>query len=153
MTPEIVRMPAFAVAGFTTRTANEREMSGEGRIGPLWQKYMTSGNGAIPRVIDPSLTFSVYTNYESDHTGAYDVILGKPVGNLESISDPLRGVAIPATEYAVFPAASATPDGIRSAWMAVYEYFDGPTNLRRAFTADFERYSADGVQLYIAVAP
>ena len=151
MTPEIVRMPAFAVAGFTTRTANEREMSGEGRIGLLWQRYMTSGSGAIPGVTDPSLTFSVYTNYESDHTGAYDVILGKPVGSLEAVSDPLRGIAIPAAEYSVFPAAAATPDAIRSAWMAVYEYFGGPTNLRRAFTADFERHAAEGVQLYIAL--
>ena len=63
----------------------------------------------------------------------------------------MRGVAIPAAEYSVFPAAAATPDTIRSAWIAVYEHFGGPTKLRRAFTADFERYSADGVQLYIAV--
>jgi hypothetical protein len=35
--------------------------------------------------------------------------------------------------------------------MAVYEFFDGPTALRRAFTLDFERYSPEGVRLFIAV--
>ena len=151
MTPEIVRMPAFAVLGFDTRTTNEVEMSGEGRIGPLWRQYLESGSSAIPRVADPAVTFSIYTNYESDHTGAYDVILGKPVNALEPASGSLRGIAIPAGEYAVFPAASATPDGIRAAWMTVYGYFGGRTDPRRACTIDFERYSPEGVQLYIAV--
>jgi predicted transcriptional regulator YdeE len=151
MTPEIVHMPAFAVLGFTTRTTNQREMSGESRIAPLWRDYLNGGDKAIPGVADPSLTFSIYTNYESDHTGAYDVILGKPVSVLEPAPGILRGVAIPAAQYAVFPAAGATPDGIQAAWMAVYQYFDGRKIPRRAFSIDFERYSAEGVQLYIAV--
>jgi len=153
MTPEIVRMPAFEVLGFSTRTTNEQEMSGEGRIGPLWQKYMESGASAIPGVTDPDLTFSIYTNYASDHTGAYDVILGKPVNAADRAPISLRGIAIPAAEYAVFPAVSATPHGIRAAWMTVYQYFAGRTDLSRAFSIDFERYSAEGVQLYIAVQP
>ena len=150
MTLEIVHMPAVAVLGFTTRTTNQREMSGESRIAPLWRDYLNGGDKAIPGVADPSLTFSIYTNYESDHTGAYDVILGKPVSVLESAPGSLRAIAIPAAEYAVFP-ASISPDGIRAAWMAVYEYFDGRKSPRRAFTIDFERYTGEGVQLYIAV--
>jgi predicted transcriptional regulator YdeE len=108
-------------------------------------------SGAIPGVTDPTLTFSLYTNYESDHTGAYDVILGKSVNPLEPAREPLRVVAIPAAEYVVFNAESGSPDAIREAWMGVYDYFSGQTSLRRAFTIDFERYSADGVELYIAV--
>jgi predicted transcriptional regulator YdeE len=153
MMPQIVRQPAFAVLGWTTRTTNEREMSGKGRIGALWQTYLQGGQNAIPNVSDPALTFSIYTNYESDHTGAYDVILGTPVSVEEAASGDLRGIAIPSAQYAVFPAESATADGIRAAWMAVYQYFSGPTDLRRAFSIDFERYSAEGVQLYIAVRP
>lgn len=151
MTDQIVRLPAFAVLGFTARTSNEQEMSGAGHIAQLWQRYMETGGAVIPGVTDPSLTFSIYTNYESDHTGAYDVILGKPVGTLESAPKSLRGIAIPAAEYLVFPVENPGPDGIRTAWMKVYEYFSGQEPRPRAFTADFERYSNDGVQLYIAV--
>jgi predicted transcriptional regulator YdeE len=151
MLENIVRLPAFEVVGFTTRTNNALEMSGQGRIGPLWHTFMENAEKTLPGVIDHSLTFSIYTNYESDQTGAYDVILGKPASNLNSVPEGLRGIAIPAADYLVFPADSPTPEAIQAAWMAVYEYFAGRTNPRRAFTADFERYSADGIHLYIAV--
>jgi predicted transcriptional regulator YdeE len=151
MTPEIVNHPAIEVMGFATRTSNQREMSAEGRIGPLWHQYMTSPSDTFPGVTDPSLTYSIYTGYESDETGAYDVILGKPVGAPALAHDTLRTISIPAADYAVFPSASATPDGIRSAWSAVYEHFRTQSKLKRAFTVDFERYSPAGVQLYIAV--
>jgi predicted transcriptional regulator YdeE len=151
MTDQIVRLPAFSVLGFTARTTNEQEMSGKGHIGQLWQTYMGTGSAMIPGVTDPSLTFSIYTNYQSDHTGAYDVILGKPVSSLESPPKPLQGIAIPAAEYLMFTAENPSPDSIRAAWMKVYEYFSGQQRRPRAFTADFERYSNDGVQLYIAV--
>ncbi len=72
------------------------------------------------------------------------------MSGFESLPEGLRGVAIPAAEYLVFPVDSPTPEAIRAAWMAVYEYFASRTNPRRAFTADFERYSADGIQIYIA---
>lgn len=148
--PQLVNMPGAAVLGFTIRTNNEREMSGGGRIGPLWQTFMQSGGEKIPNVSDPSLTYSIYTDYESDHTGDYSVILGKPVSRLESLP-PLRGIQIPSGRYAVFHADGSDPNAIRESWRRVYGYFDGRTDVRRAFTVDYELYSPGNVALYIAV--
>src|SRR5438105_1741818 len=116
MTPQIVQVPAFAVIGLTTRTSNQRETSGESRIGPLWQKFLQDGGISIPGVLDETITYSVYTNYESDHTRAYDVILGKSVSDLRKTPDGMRGIEIPAAEYLVFPVAIATPQSIKAAW-------------------------------------
>ena len=137
--------------GFTARTTNTEELSGTSRIAELWQKLMTSGNGALPEADEQSI-FSVYTDYESDENGAYSVILGKRL--MEEAAAPDRSrrtVHIPTANYVVFPAANATADSIKAAWQAVYRHFQGSTDTRRAFTFDFEEYSAQGVQLFIAV--
>ena len=151
MTPEIIHLPAFAVIGYSARTHNKLEMTGDGRIGPLWRTYLERGSEAIPAVADQSLTFSVYTNYGSDHTGEYDVVIGKPVNDARVAPPGLRGLSIPAADYVVFPAEGKSPDAIRAAWMTVYEYFEPGKALRRAFTFDFERYSSNNAELYIAI--
>jgi predicted transcriptional regulator YdeE len=52
MLENTVSLPAFKVVGFTTRTNNPFEMSGQGRIGPLWHKFSETAektlvNGSI----------------------------------------------------------------------------------------------------------
>jgi predicted transcriptional regulator YdeE len=150
--PRLVEVAAFFVIGLTARTTNQREMSGEeGRIGPLWQEFMQGGDRRIPGARDQSPIFSVYTGYESDEKGAYDVILGRSVSEAQSVPAAMRGIHIPAARYLVFPSAGSTPEAIQGAWAAVYAYFSGRASPRRAFTADFEEHSTKGVYLYIAV--
>ena len=145
-----VRLPAFRVAGPTVRTKNEFEMSGDaGRIGPLWGSFMQLAPQAIPGVVEPDTIYSVYTAYESDHNGAYDVILGRSVAEGIGLPAGMKLVEIGAGPYLIFPAADPSPDAIRAAWGRVYEHFDASPG--RAFTADFEKYSAHGVELYIAI--
>ena len=123
---------------------------GTSRIAELWQRLMTSGQGPIPG--DEQSIFSVYTNYDSDENGAYDVILGKQVSEeLTTQAEPRRTVVIPTANYVVFQAANATADSIKAAWQDVYRHFHQATDFRRAFTFDFEKYSDDGVKLFIAV--
>ncbi len=155
MTPEIVEVPHIKIIGFSRRTNNAQEMSGNGQIGQLWQDFMRDGGTAGPNELDQRGTFCTYDNFESDHNGAYDVTLGKPVGNPREKRAGMRCVAIPAGKYMVFPAASATPEGIISAWKAVYAFFAtspaAESGVQRAFTVDFEHYAAHGIFLYISV--
>jgi predicted transcriptional regulator YdeE len=150
--PKTVELPAFSVIGLTTRTTNQFEMSGQGsRIGPLWREFQNGGGDLIPGVLDKAKTYSVYTNYESDHSGAYDVVLGRSVSDPQKAPTGMKDIQIPAGRYMVFPAAGSSPQAIQTAWMQVYDYFAQPTAPRRAFVSDFELYSPEGVSLYIGV--
>jgi predicted transcriptional regulator YdeE len=148
--PHVAELPTFDVIGLTTRTSNEAEFSGNGKIGPLWGAFMGGAAQSIPDTTDDTI-FSLYTHYESDHQGAYDVILGKSVK--PGTPAPAGTVAkhIPAATYLVFPAESREPEAIVAAWQSVYCYFDEPGAPKRAFTIDFERYSERGVELFIAI--
>jgi predicted transcriptional regulator YdeE len=148
--PHVVELPAFDVIGLTTRTSNEDEFSGRSKIGPLWGQFMQGAGNSIPGAIDETI-FSLYTHYENDHQGAYDVILGKSVKS--GIEAPTAMIVkhIPAATYLVFPAESRAPEAIVAAWQSVYCYFDEPGAPKRAFTVDFERYSEKGVELFIAI--
>ena len=148
--PHVAELPAFDVIGITTRTSNEDEFSGNSKIGPLWGAFMGGGGESIPNAVDETI-LSLYTHYESDHQGAYDVILGRSVQ--PGTQAPVGTVAkhIPAATYLVFPAESRTPAAIVAAWKGVYCYFDEPGAPKRAFTVDFERYSDNGVELFIAI--
>jgi predicted transcriptional regulator YdeE len=121
------------------------------RIGPLWQSFMNGGADSIPEALDAASTYSVYTGYETDHTGAYDVILGRRVHDPSEAPAGMRGISIPAGRYLLFRAAGRSVPDIQAAWRGVYDYFAGDSAPRRAFTYDFEKHSSDGVEVYIAV--
>jgi predicted transcriptional regulator YdeE len=148
--PHVAELPAFDVIGLTTRTSNEAQFAGDDKIGPLWGAFMGGAGQSIPRAVDETI-FSLYTHYESDHHGAYDVILGKSVQPGTQAPAGMIAKHIPAATYLVFPAESRAPEAIVAAWQSVYCYFDEPGAPKRAFTIDFERYSDEGVELFIAI--
>ena len=150
--PQVVEISGFTVLGLATRTTNEAEMSGAGgRIGPLWQAFMEAGDRRIPGVMDAFSIFAVYTGYETDETGSYDLIVGRNVQPGQDAPEGMRAVAVPSARYMVFEADGNNPEAIKAAWIRVYTYFSKSTEVRRAFTVDFEKYSGPDVNLYIAV--
>lgn len=148
--PHVAELPAFDVIGLTTRTSNDDEFSGNSKIGPLWGSFMGGAAQSIPDALEETI-FSLYTHYESDHNGAYDVILGKSVQPGTEPPADMIAKHVPAATYLVFPAESRAPEAIVAAWQSVYCYFDEPGTPKRAFTVDFERYSEKGVELFIAI--
>jgi predicted transcriptional regulator YdeE len=150
--PQAAEVAAFAVIGLSVRTTNAREISGnDGQIGPLWKQFMQGGAPGIPGVVEPGTIYAVYSHYDSDENGPYDLILGKSVRPGQEVPPAMKGISIPAARYLVFTASANSPDAIRSAWMQVYEYFAQHKKQRRAFSADFEQYSSSGTRLFIAV--
>jgi predicted transcriptional regulator YdeE len=127
-------------------------MSGKGRIGPLWRNFLAETDLLLPGEPDRSLIFSVYTDYESDETGAYTVVLGRTVGApTNDLPSGMKRVEIPSAKYLVFRALDRNPESIREAWTLVHQYFQENPEPSRAFTVDFEKYGPNGVSLYIAV--
>lgn len=66
--------PAMSVWGAGARTTNEAEAGPNGVIPRLWEYYFRKG---IKEVADSGqAVYAVYTDYESDASGAYTLVIG-----------------------------------------------------------------------------
>ena len=149
----LARVPAITVIGPFVRTTNAAEMSdqGRGKIGPLWSRLMGGEAESIPGAIDKETIYAVYSNYESDENGAYDLTLGRAVRPGQQPPSKMKLLHIPAARYVIFPVADSSAGAIKSAWLSVYKYFVEHPNQHRAFTYDFEQHASNGTKILIAI--
>ena len=153
--PELRIINEFAVIGIGIRTSNAAEMTGSNaRIPGLWNDYFS---GAVPSTIpnkeaDQS-TFAVYTDYESDHTGLYSLVLGRKVRGLDEIPGGMVGLKIPSGRYLAFSADGPVHDGIVAAWREIWTYFQQNPQHARAYSSDFEVYGTakDTAEILIGI--
>ena len=99
----------FSVAGLQVRTLNAAEQQADSaRIGPMWQRFYVEGlfDKISPRQAD-SFVYGVYSNYESDASGHFDVTAGVA---LEGACADYPSVAVQGGDYLVFSAKGAMPD-------------------------------------------
>ena len=88
---------------------------------------------AIPNKIDNTV-YSIYTDYESDHTKPYTTILGCKVETLNTIPDGMVGKSFGGGNYVKLSAQGDLTKGlIVNKWSEIREM-----DLERVFTADFE---------------
>lgn len=154
MTPSVVQVPAFSVAGIAVRTCNRDEMVPErARIGALWDRFFSEswarrlpGPGADGRL------YGVYSVYESDEHGAFDVTAGVSAAVQ---ADPPVGTAcvqVLPGDYLVFHREGTMPQMVIDAWGDVWRYFEANPGVQRSFRTDFELYEGpDRVALHIGV--
>lgn len=130
-----VKIEPFKVIGIAVRTTNENGESAQD-IGQLWGKFMSERiSEKIPNKIDETI-FSIYTNYESDHTKPYDTILGCKVSTLENIPDGMVGQSFDGGTYGKFVSKGDLTKGVVfGTWSEIWK-----KDLDRVFTADFELY-------------
>jgi len=128
-----VKIEPFMIIGISVRTTNENNQAAKD-IGDLWGKFMSENVlGAIPNKID-STVYSIYTEYESDHTKPYTTILGCKVSSLHSIPDKMIGKSFDGGNYVKLSAKGDLMKGlIVNKWTEIWNM-----NLDRVFTADFE---------------
>lgn len=143
----------LVVQGLVVRTCNADEMQSDtARIGALWADF---GVHIASRMAPGARVYGVYHGYESDAQGAFDVLAGTDA--LMSAADgatALTHVDLEPGPYLVFEAPGAMPQAVVEAWGRIWRYFSDPLcPHKRAYTTDFECYSADGrTEIYIAVA-
>ena len=128
-----VKIEPFMIIGISVRTTNENNQAAKD-IGDLWGKFMCENVlGAIPNKID-STVYSIYTDYESDHTKPYTTILGCKVSNLLTIPNGMIGKFFDGGNYVKLSAKGDLMKGlIVNKWTEIWNM-----NLDRVFTADFE---------------
>ncbi len=144
MTYEIIHLLSTLVGGISVHTTNASEQNPEtAKIPAAWGQIRQRGyTGQLA---------AVYTNYESDSTGAYTEIIGQVLQSENDLPNGDTLAKVPTGDYAKFRVEGAMPQIVMDAWSAVWQAEQNGT-LQRAYTADFELYPSEGVvELYIAV--
>jgi predicted transcriptional regulator YdeE len=142
------------VIGIEVRTTNREEMDpATARIGRLWERYFGDDVAArVPNRKPGGALLAVYTRYESDHTGAYSLIVGPEVTSLAVIPEGMTGATVLAARYRVFTARGPMPGALIETWGRIWGYFPTAAGEERAYTTDYEvHYGGDGADVCIAV--
>lgn len=131
---EIVELPRQTVVGLTGRMRNDDPGCGA-VIGGMWQRLFEGGIfDAIPNKAGMS-TIGLYSDYETDMTGPYDVTIGCAVTDPDGRPEGTAVKTIPAGRYAEFVICGDVQQAVGEFWMEVWKL-----PLPRAYTADFEEY-------------
>ena len=134
------RVAGFTVIGQEGRTSNAKEMSGEGVIGSMW------GHG-----VQGSPVVAVYSSYASDKDGEYNYLLGRKMGEDETVPREMtHRIVVPGTYLYLEFAGTVSPEAVMNLWRHVWELEHGG-EIARAYQTDFEVYGPNGFELYVGV--
>ncbi|WP_395342763.1 GyrI-like domain-containing protein [Ningiella sp. W23] len=144
---KVTKIENIDVKGIAVRTDNLSEMgSTTAKIGPMWEKFYSE---IAPSLKDGANVYGLYTNYESDHNGTFDVVACSDNIEAQNVSS----YQIQAGNYLVFKGSGQMPQVVIELWQQVWKYFELPSNHhKRAFNTDFELYKSETeVELFISV--
>ena len=137
-----------------TRTTNIAESSpSAAKIPSLWGRFTNEGwSQRLEALGGFGPTIAVYSAYESDVSGSYQLLLGRRVHSTAAVSSPVQVVTAPPGPYLVFQCIGPLPQAVIDGWRDVWVYFENAHGARRAYTYDFEIYR-DGaaVEIWVAV--
>ncbi|WP_028889313.1 GyrI-like domain-containing protein [Tenacibaculum ovolyticum] len=130
-----LKKEGFYVVGISIRTTNENGQAMQD-IPKLWQQFMSDDLiGKVTNRLEDS-TYAVYTDYESDHTKPYTMILGYKVSDIDNVPLGFVGKRIEAANYQKYVAkGDLTKNAVVDEWMKIWE-----SDIKRAYTSDFEVY-------------
>jgi predicted transcriptional regulator YdeE len=143
----------FKLIGIAIKTTNEGKKADK-EIAELWQRFMRENLlEKIPNKVGNTI-YSVYTEYEGDHTKPYTAILGCKVKNFDEIPDGMTAKSFDGGTYVKTTAKGDLMSGlIVKHWRKIWNM-----DLDRVYTADFEVYGKKAqnpsdaeVDFYIAV--
>lgn len=142
----IEELPAFTLAGISTVTTNEAELSKDGKIGKLFEQFHSQDIGKkLGVTIQEDGHYSCYFNYERGDAGLYEVMVSVHVREAFQLQnqDMIKTFTVPAAKYAVFVTERGPViEMVQRAWATIWQWSQQPGN-NRAFTGDFEFYSKD----------
>lgn len=130
---QTVKIESFNLIGISIRTTNENGQA-SGEIAELWQKFMSEKIiSKIPNKISNDI-YSLYTDYESDHTKPYTTILGCKVEILDNIPNGMVGKSFKGGNYIKTSTKGDLMQGlIVNQWAKIFKM-----KLDRTYEADFE---------------
>lgn len=156
----VEELSSFTIGGVSTVTTNAAELSGNGKIGELFERYHSHYIGDQLREYQQHPGhYSCYFNYEEDDAGHYEFMVGVHVQEALQGQYPesIKTFTVPAAKYAVFVTARGPIiEVVQRAWSNIWRWSQQAGN-ERAFSGDFEYYDPhidpnDGqAEIYIAL--
>lgn len=147
-----IEVKGLTMQGVMVRTRNADEGHAEtARIGKLWKDFAAQ---VAPRMSPEAKVYGVYYGYESDASGAFDVLAGCDKGlALADNAQAWPYVNLVPGSYLVFEARGPMPHALVTTWFEIWSYFSDPQcPKKRAFTTDFEYHrDSDAVDVHIAL--
>lgn len=148
MKKELLNKSEIKLVGLSTRTNNKNEMNpSTAKIGELARHFWIENSGEkISNRKNPGVTFSVYTEYDSNEHGDYTYFIGEEVSSFENVASNFQTLTIPAAQYQKFTTkAGKMPDVIIEAWQQIWQMSTKDLGGERAYVADFEVYDQRAV--------
>ncbi len=132
---QTVKIAPFLLIGIAVRTTNENNKANDD-IAQLWQRFLgESILEKIPHKVDHTV-YSLYTEYEGDHTKPYTAIIGCKVSSLANIPEHMLGKSFGGGLYHKSTTRGDISKGlIVKHWTQIWNM-----DLDRAYTADFELF-------------
>lgn len=131
--PDFQVIEQFQVVGISVRTTNAHGQAMKD-IEALWTRFWGEEiKNKVPNKISDDI-YALYTNYESNYTGAYTMIIGMPVSSLGSIPAGFEGITIPKATYQKFVSKGKMPEAVVNTWIDIWQKDD---SLDRAYQTDF----------------
>ena len=154
VTPEPATRAELMMVGIAARTSNTREANpATGQIPALWERFFREGLGErIPKQVGGQTMYSAYTDYESDETGEYRIVVGVADHDLSQVPEGMVGVVVPTGAYLLFHARGTMPGALIETWQAIWSHF-ARSPQKRAFQTDLEVHHPGGsaVDVYVGV--
>jgi predicted transcriptional regulator YdeE len=160
METKVIEQQAFWVVGIQIRTSNAKELTAARAIPKQWEKFSREGMAEkIPHKVGSTI-YAVYTDYDSNRDGEYDLIIGMRVSSASEVPPGMVPKKVPSGRYAIVTSAQgAVAQVVPKAWQQVWSLEDNKQlGGVRAYKADFERYDersqnpqAAQVDLYIGL--
>jgi predicted transcriptional regulator YdeE len=128
-----VKIEPFNIIGISIRTTNENGQASK-EIAELWSRFMSENiQEKIPNKVDNEI-YSLYTDYESDHTKPYTAILGCKVKNLDNIPNGMVGKSFDGGNHVKTTTKGDLMQGlIVNHWSKIFDM-----DLDRTYDTDFE---------------
>ena len=149
---QVVQIDRKIIYGISSRTKNSNEMNPKtAKIGATWQKF---DNTVEVNYKEGQRVYGVYSNYESDANGEFDVLAGYEVQN-----NSLDSVEIQKGKYLVFTKTFDKNDdhtrinAVIETWGKIWQYFlDENSQYKRVYKTDFEFYKDQyNIEIYISI--
>ena len=144
-----VKLENKTIIGLKARTKNEDEMNPKvAKIGALWQNFFEN---IIPLLGEtPPPLYGVYSNYESDAHGEFDVLVG---AESVELTDDREKIILKEGTYLCFESKGEMPQAVIDTWAKIWAYFsDDNCQEKRTYGTDFELYlNQNEAEIYIGV--
>jgi predicted transcriptional regulator YdeE len=153
---QLVIIPEKKIVGLNTRTSNEAEMAAgqKGNIATLWQQFFQQNLKSTLANKLSDHVYAIYTQYESDHTGPYSLIIGHEVIDLTNAPDGTLPIVVAPGNFLKFTAPDNNPAVVLALWQHIWQFFQNNKDFKRSYSTDFELYDFERskqLEIYIAI--